>query len=216
MGALEGNPDKKRSWLEEQTTHGDCASHQQMVAQPDRAVFLHPCTNGMIRAFFGRWREEDTDSFKLRRKTGLSSHLLTPCSIQKGFVEYNHRHCYWFHLCLKIKGLILLLLKQKKQTKTSFRKMILLERGFWSQDPEQCLHTAQSRLLGFGKRICLLLKFHWKIYSSQSQTMDLDFILAGKVLKCEVLHDLVTDNGPSSCVWPVLFPCIEKKCQNFQ
>lgn len=40
--------------------------------------------------------------------------------------------------------------------------------------------------------------------------MDLDFILAGKVLKCEMLHHLTTDNGHASSVWPVFFPCTEK------
>lgn len=82
----------------------DCISFQQMVGMhcSNRAVLLHPCTNGMIRAFFGHWREEDVDSFQLRRKRGLNSHLLILCSIQKDASRRKITDIAGDSLCLRI------------------------------------------------------------------------------------------------------------------
>lgn len=126
---------------------------QMALLRQTGAVWLHPGADGMIGAFLGHWREGDKDSFKLRSRRGLNSHLLAGCSLQKDACEKiitgiaadsaSAWHKQDWPFCFLNK------------TKSSFRKMVILKRGFWSQDPEQYPRAAQGRQWCFGERIWL-------------------------------------------------------------
>lgn len=106
-------------------------------------------------------------------------------------VEDKRRHCYCYYLCLKRKDWSFFFLN-----KTNNDHAVLGRRLFWREDfwvrilsREQCLHAAPGEALQFRREEASVSA----VWLKALQFPRLDFALAARFLKCEMLHHLTSD-----------------------